>query len=169
MIQVHAGDKPYDIIFAGLQSVDGDTAHVPAQVAERLKCNQATYVEKVELMDKGVKVQRLIERGTQLLYIPFPALLSVTNTGNVPRGPYLKGAMRARNTALKVYTVDSIGVDPAEVGLNGSPTVVSKVKNVGSSRTLQKFEGSAEHQITSFFTTINEMVTKRENTEETNN
>ena len=58
ILQTHEGDRPYDVIFAGLQSVDGDTAHVPAQVAERLKCNQATYVEKVELYEKGVKVQR---------------------------------------------------------------------------------------------------------------
>ena len=162
LIITHAGDTPYDIIFAGLQSVDGDTAHVPAQVAERLKCNQATYVEKVEVYKKGVKVQRLIERGTQILYLPFPALLSITNTGNTPRGPYLKGAMIARNSELKIYSVDQIGVNPDEVGLNGSPTVVSKVKNVTSTRSLQKFDGSAEHQIKDFFKALEEMVAQKD-------
>lgn len=162
VIMTHAGDKPYDIIFAGLQSVDGDTAHVPAQVAERLHYNQVTYVEKVEHYEQGVKVQRLIERGTQILYVPFPALLSVTNTGNTPRGPYLKGAMIARNTEIKVYSVADIGVDPAEVGLNGSPTVVAKVRNVTSTRELQKFEGSAEQQINSFFKALEEMVAQKE-------
>ena len=162
LIQTHAGDRPYDVIFAGLQSVDGDTAHVPAQVAERLKCNQATYVEKVELYEKGVKVQRLIERGTQILYLPFPCLLSITNTGNTPRGPYLKGAMLARNSKMKIYSVDQIGVNPEEVGLNGSPTVVSKVKNVESTRNLQKFDGTADHQIKSFFNALEEMVAKKD-------
>ena len=162
VIQTHAGDKPYDILFAGLQSVDGDTAHVPGQVAERLKYNQATYVEKVERYKDGVKVQRLIERGTQILYLPFPCLISITNTGNVPRGPYLKGAMIARNSKMIIYSVDQIHVDPAEFGLNGSPTVVSKVKNVESTRNLQKFDGSAEHQIKEFFKALEEMVAHKD-------
>ena len=154
LIKTHSQGKPYDVIFAGLQTVDGDTAHVPAQVAERLKYNQATYVEKVELMDKGLKVQRLVEKGVQILYVPFPVLLSVTNTANTPRGPTLKGSMLARRAEIKTYTISDIGVDPSEVGLNGSPTVVAKVKNVTSTRTLKKYEGNAKHQVEEFFTSL---------------
>jgi electron transfer flavoprotein beta subunit len=161
LILTHGNGKLYDVIFAGLQTVDGDTAHVPAQVAERLNYNQATYTEKVEILENGLKVQRLVERGTQILYVPFPAVLSVTNTANTPRGPYLKGAMLARRAEIKVYSVDDIGVDPSEVGLNGSPTVVAKVKNVKSTRILKKFEGDAESQVRAFFESINELVEQK--------
>jgi len=167
LIETHAKGKKYDILFAGLQTVDGDTAHVPAQIAERLGYNQATYVEKVELMEGGVKVQRLVERGTQILFVPFPALLSVTNTANTPRGPYLKGAMIAKTSEIKVYTIDEIGVKPEEVGLNGSPTVVAKVKNVTSTRTLQKFDGSAENQVNELFNTLEVLVHQKESSKET--
>ena len=63
---------------------------------------------------------------------------------------------------MKIYTVDLIGVNPEEVGLNGSPTVVSKVKNVESTRNLQKFDGTADHQIKSFFNALEEMVAKKD-------
>lgn len=157
-IETHANGKQFDVIFAGLQTVDGDTAHVPAQVAERLKYDQVTYVEKVIPVEKGLEVQRLIEQGTQKLFVPFPALLSVTNTANTPRGPYLKGSMLAKNAEIKYYTVEDIGVDPSEVGLNGSPTVVSKVKNVQSDRTLEKFGG--DNQVEEFFNALSTMQEK---------
>ena len=152
LLNVHGVN--FDIIFAGLQTIDGDTAHVPSQVAERMTFNQATYVEFIEpsKMDgiDGVKVRRLIERGYQNLFIPYPAILSITNTANVPRGPYLKGAMLAKNTEIKIYNVEHLGYEANEVGLAGSPTVVAKVKVVKSTRILQKFEGAAEEQTKSF-------------------
>ena len=154
LIQTHANGRPYDVIFAGLQTVDGDTAHVPAQVAERLSYNQATYVEKVELMDKGLKVDRLVENGTQSLYVPFPTVISVTNTANTPRGPYLKGSMLARSADIKTYGIDDIGVNAEDVGLSGSPTVVSKVKIVKSERVLQKYDGHVGHQVSEFFKSL---------------
>ena len=111
LIQTHSNGKPYDVIFAGLQTVDGDTAHVPAQVAERLSYNQATYAQKVEFMDNGLKVERLVENGTQTLFVPFPTMVSVTNTANTPRGPNLKGSMIAKQAEIKVYSIDDIGID----------------------------------------------------------
>lgn len=165
LIETHAKGKPYDIIFAGLQTIDGDTAHVPAQVAERLSYNQATYTEKVEFKDNGVQVQRLIEKGSQMIFVPFPALLSVTNTANTPRGPYLKGAMLAKQAEIKMYSIADLDLDPSEVGLNGSPTVVAKVRNVKSSRVLRKFEGSSKSQVDAFFEAINTTTQENEGME----
>ena len=110
-----------------------------------------------------MKVQRLIEKGSKLIFVPFPALLSVTNTANTPRGPYLKGAMLAKQAEIKIFSIADLGLDPTEVGLNGSPTVVAKVRNVKSSRVLKKFEGHAETQVQAFFDAL---ITPQENEEE---
>jgi len=150
LLEVH-GTK-FDIIFAGLQTVDGDTAHVPSQVAERMGYNQATYVEHIEPIENGVKVRRLIERGYQYLSIPYPAMISITNTANIPRGPYLKGLMLAKHAKAKIYNVtEHLGYEADEVGLAGSPTVVAKVKKVISTRVLKKIIGTTEEQVQEFF------------------
>lgn len=157
-----------DLLFAGLQTVDGDTAHVGPQVAERLGFNQATYVALVKgVKNNAITVRRLIEGGTQTLELPLPAMLSVTNTANTPRGPYLRGAMIAKRVNMKVYSLDDTGVDAGEVGLNGSPTVVSKVKNVTSTRTLTKFDGKAADQISGFVKASQEMTAAEAAGEET--
>jgi electron transfer flavoprotein beta subunit len=156
LIEVHE-PASYDILYAGLQTIDGDTAHVGPQVAERLGYNQATYVTNVEFMDGGVKIRRLIEKGFQHLFIPYPAMLSVTNTANTPRGPYLKGAMLAKQAQIKIYSVDDLGFKKDDVGAKGSPTVVAKVKNVKSSRELQKYEGSAKEQVESFLKAVKKL------------
>ena len=70
--------------------------------------------------------------------------------------------MLDRKAEIKIYGVDQIGIDPADVGLNGSPTVVSKVKNVKSSRVLQKFDGTPEHMMKSFFQALEEMVNRKD-------
>ena len=167
LLEIHGTE--FDIIFAGLQTIDGDTAHVPSQVAERLGFNQATYVEYIEPIEidgtNGVKVRRLIERGFQYLFVPFPTVLSITNTANVPRGPYLKGAMSAKKAEIKIYTVDDLGYNSDEIGLAGSPTVVAKVKVVKSTRKLQKFEGTAEVQVKSFLETSTQQLANNSNLE----
>ncbi|OLS22725.1 MAG: Acryloyl-CoA reductase electron transfer subunit gamma [Candidatus Heimdallarchaeota archaeon LC_3] len=134
----------FDVLFAGLQTVDGDTAHVPAQIAERLKFNQVTYVEKLEyLEDKNtLKVRRMIEKGYMELEVPFPTVLTVTNVANIPRGPKLSGLMKATGSKLdkmkmvqlNIKSISDLDLKPEEVGLNGSPTVVAKVRVVQSSR-----------------------------------
>ena len=143
----------FDVFFAGLQTVDGDTAHVPAQVAERLGYNQITYVEKVEYIsqEKALKVQRIIERGYMVVKTPFPVMLSVTNVANVPRGPSLAGLMKARGSKLDQYNkvslivknAEFLGYNADEIGLAGSPTVVATIKNVEETRPPIKFASGA--------------------------
>ncbi|MHA1990768.1 MAG: electron transfer flavoprotein subunit beta/FixA family protein [Candidatus Hodarchaeales archaeon] len=134
----------FDVLLAGLQTVDGDTAHVPAQVAERLNFNQVTYVEKIDyLPEKNVlKVRRIIEKGYMILEVPFPTVLTITNVANIPRGPTLTGLMKAKGSKverikqveLNVRNIEQINLLPEDAGLNGSPTVVSKVRVVEATR-----------------------------------
>ncbi|NUQ24315.1 MAG: electron transfer flavoprotein subunit alpha [Saprospiraceae bacterium] len=122
------------IIFAGRQTSDGDTAHVPSQVGENLDIPQATFVEEVDYHGDYVEVVRMIEGGHQRLRLPVPCIISVAPTAIHARRPSLSDAIRAREAQIETYTLDDIGLAPAEVGLGGSPTLVSKVVNIKRSR-----------------------------------
>jgi electron transfer flavoprotein alpha subunit len=123
------------IIFAGRQTSDGDTAHVPSQVAENLGIPQATFVESAKADDSGnIIAQRIIEGGYQVLKLPMPCLISLTPTGIPPRKPSLSGAIKARNLEIKTFGIDDIGLGTEKIGINGSPTIVVKVIEIVSER-----------------------------------
>jgi electron transfer flavoprotein alpha subunit len=123
------------IILAGRQTSDGDTAHVPSQVAERIGIPQATFVESVKADNKGnVIVKRIIEGGYQMLKLPLPCVISLTPTGIPPRKPSLSGAVKARNLKITTLGIADIGLGTEKIGLNGSPTIVVKVVNIVSER-----------------------------------
>ena len=123
------------IILAGRQTSDGDTAHVPSQVAENMGIPQATFVERIKDDGHGkVLVKRIIEGGYQMMKLPLPCLISLTPTGIPPRKPSLSGAIKARNIAITTFGIDQIGLGTEKIGINGSPTIVSKVVNIVSER-----------------------------------
>src|SRR3989344_5315092 len=84
------------IIFAGRQTTDGDTAHVPSQVAENLGIPQATFVEDVEYHGNYLKIRRVIEGGHQTIKVPIPCIVSVAPTSIPSRRPTLIGAIKAK-------------------------------------------------------------------------
>ena len=123
------------IILAGRQTSDGDTAHVPSQVAENIGIPQATFVERVTADKKGnVVAKRIIEGGYQMLQLPMPCAVSLTPTGVPPRKPSLSGAIKARNANITVFGIDDIGLGTEKIGLSGSPTIVAAVQNIVSER-----------------------------------
>jgi len=123
------------IILAGRQTSDGDTAHVPSQVAENIGIPQATFVESVKSDGIGnVIAKRIIEGGYQILKLPLPCVISLTPTGIPPRKPSLSGAIKARKLEIKTFGIDDIGLGTEKIGINGSPTIVVKVVNIISER-----------------------------------
>ena len=122
------------IIVAGRQTSDGDTAHVPSQVAQNLDIPQATFIENVEFKDEHVIARRIIEGGYQILKLPKPCTLSLTPTGIPPRRPSLLGAVKARDAKITVLSVSDINLSDEKIGLSGSPTIVAKVVNIKSER-----------------------------------
>ena len=123
------------IILAGRQTSDGDTAHVPSQVAENIGIPQATFVESVKADGEGnVIAKRIIEGGYQMMKLPMPCAISLTPTGIPPRKPSLIGAIKARNTKITVFGIDDIGLGTEKIGLTGSPTIVANVMNIVSER-----------------------------------
>jgi electron transfer flavoprotein alpha subunit len=127
--------KDHFIILAGRQTSDGDTAHVPSQVAENIGIPQATFVESLKSDGNGnVIAKRIIEGGYQMLKLPIPCVISLTPTGIPPRKPSLSGAIRARSLNITTFGINDIGLGTEKIGLNGSPTIVVKVVNIVSER-----------------------------------
>jgi electron transfer flavoprotein alpha subunit len=136
------------VIFAGRQTSDGDTAHVPSQVAENLEIPQAAFVERVTLGKNGkMNAKRIIEGGFQMLELPVPCVISCTPTGIALRKPSLIGAIKARNTIVTVLGIDDIGLGAEKIGLNGSPTIVANVVDIVSERPpVMMCEGATEKE-----------------------
>jgi electron transfer flavoprotein alpha subunit len=123
------------IILAGRQTSDGDTAHVPSQVAESIGIPQATFVESVKMDGSGyVAAKRIIEGGYQMMRLPIPCVISLTPTGIPPRKPSLSGAIKARNLKITTFGITDIGLGTEKIGIDGSPTIVAKVVNIVSER-----------------------------------
>ncbi len=122
------------VIVAGRQTSDGDTAHVPSQVAENMDIPQATFIESVKSEDGYIIAKRIIEGGYQMMKVPMPCMLSITPTGIAPRKPSLAGAIRARESKITTFNIDDIGLSDEKIGLSGSPTIVAKVVSIKSDR-----------------------------------
>lgn len=116
----------YDIIFAGRQAIDGDTAQVGPQIAEKLGIPQVTYVKNFELQDQSAVVERSLEDGYEKLKVKLPCVLTAIKELNVPRYMSVRGILRAAKTEVKVWNAADIGVDVKTVGLKASPTNVFK-------------------------------------------
>ena len=85
----HIGD--YDLVFCGRQAIDGDTAQVGPQVAEKLGLPQITYAETIQSLQEGeITVQRAFPRGKETVKCALPCLLTVVSTANRPRPPSVR-------------------------------------------------------------------------------
>ena len=144
------------VILAGRQTSDGDTAHVPSQVAENLGIPQATFVERVQADDNGnIIARRMIEGGFQMMQLPMPCVISFTPTGIGPRKPSLVGAIKARNAQIHVLNVEDIHLATDKIGLAGSPTIVYAIQDIVSDRPpVMMAEGQGEKQL------VNDFITK---------
>lgn len=117
----------YDIVLAGRQAIDGDTAQVGPQIAEQLDLPQITYVEKVEFDgDKKLTVYRNVEEGHEILEVELPCMLTFLASAYEPRYMNVADIMTAYDKEIITLTADSFEVDETRLGLKGSPTRVRK-------------------------------------------
>ncbi len=116
----------YDIIFAGRQAIDGDTAQVGPQIAEKLKLPQVTYVKEFPIKGNEVTVKRALENGYEVLKLKTPCVLTAIKELNCPRYMSVRGIYKAAGFDIKVWNAADIGVDLTKVGLEASPTNVYK-------------------------------------------
>jgi electron transfer flavoprotein beta subunit len=111
----------YDVVLCGRQAIDGDTAQVGPQLAEKLNIPQITYVEKlIELKDRTVTVQRNIGNGWQKIKAQLPVLLTVTADANEPRVAAAKKMMKFKTAMTPAQVEQNIktenpGASPDEI------------------------------------------------------
>ena len=143
----------YDIILGGRQAIDGDTAQVGPQVAEKLGLPQVTYAESVNVEDGKAIVKRRLEAGVETVECPLPLVVTVNGSADAcrPRNARLiqkyKYAVTPSEKAtlaedklklveardflnLKEWGAAEINADLEQCGLAGSPTKVKNVVNV---------------------------------------
>ncbi|MGQ9504522.1 MAG: electron transfer flavoprotein subunit beta/FixA family protein [Thermogutta sp.] len=91
----------YDIVLCGRQAIDGDTAQVGPQIAEKLGLPQVTYLEQlVEIADGRARVRRNIGRGWEIVDVNLPALFTVISTANEPRPQAARRVMRFKRARV---------------------------------------------------------------------
>ena len=144
----------YDLIITGRQAIDGDTAQVGPQVAEKLGLPQVTYAEDIlECTEEKLVIKRRLERGIEVVECPWPCVVTVNgsaapcrprNARNVMKYKYARAAQEMQDADedyisllnerpyLKIteWSVNDIKCEPQELGLSGSPTKVKTIENV---------------------------------------
>jgi electron transfer flavoprotein beta subunit len=143
-----------DLIIAGRQAIDGDTAQVGPQVAEKLKMLQVTYVEEVkELKNNSIVLKRRLDRGVETVKCSLPLVITVNGSAPDCRARNAKLLMQFKHAKtvtelqkenedyttlyhdrpdlnIPEWTVNDIDTDPEQLGLTGSPTKVKTIENV---------------------------------------
>jgi electron transfer flavoprotein beta subunit len=146
--------SPFDIVIAGRQAIDGDTAQVGPQVAEKLGIPQVTYAEEItEVKNKTISVKRRLERGVETVVATLPVLLTVHSSAPDCRARNAKYIMKYKHAKsvselqeasedylqlqkdrpyliIEEWSVEDIQADDVFLGLSGSPTKVKKIENV---------------------------------------
>ncbi len=160
-----------DMIIAGRQAIDGDTAQVGPQVAEKLGWPQVTYAEEIlEISKEKAVVRRRLERGVETVSSPLPLLITVTATAAACRPRHAKNIMRYKHAAtatelagaehagayvIPEWGFNEIGGEESGYGMAGSPTKVKKVENIILQAKESKVLGSSYAEID---TLVNELL-----------
>ncbi|MET1128441.1 MAG: electron transfer flavoprotein subunit beta/FixA family protein [Thermoproteota archaeon] len=120
-----------DIVFFGQETIDSSTAHIPAQVASWLDWTYVYYVEEVEKIDASSRtmiVRRKLEDRREWYEVELPAVIGVAMHSNPPRPVSLANKLRTRlEKPIQVWSNDYMQLDRRCIGLQGSPTIVTKV------------------------------------------
>lgn len=115
----------YDLIIAGRQAIDGDTAQVGPQTAERLGIPQVTYVDEIKAVNGDtITVKKALEDCEQINEAKLPVVLTTLSGMNNPRYMNCNDIVDSMNKEVTVWTFDDLGIDESKVGLAGSPTKV---------------------------------------------
>ena len=142
-----------DLVIGGRQAIDGDTAQVGPQVAQKLGLNQVTYVEEILSVEDGAAtVRRLIDGGVETVKVPLPAVLTINGSAAPCRPQNSRLVMKYKYATcpaerpaddhraslyeerpyltLNQWSVADVDGDPSQCGLSGSPTKVKGVVNI---------------------------------------
>ena len=120
----------YDLIITGRQAIDGDTAQVGPQIAEKLHLPQVTYAADIKKDGDTITVQRMLEDGYMTIKVQTPCLLTCIKELNNPRYMSIGGILSTYSKPLTTLGYEDLKdhplIDATTIGLKGSPTNIFK-------------------------------------------
>ena len=120
------GVEKDDIVMCGRQAIDGDTAQVGPQIAEKLGLPQISYAAEIKKDGDTVTVQRMLEDGYMTIKVKTPCLVTCIKELNEPRYMSVGGIFEAYAKPMEVFDYNALKddplIDPSTIGLQGSPT-----------------------------------------------
>ena len=142
-----------DLVIGGRQAIDGDTAQVGPQVAQKLGLNQVTYAEEILKIEKGkATIRRMIDGGVEVVEAPLPLVVTVNGSAAECRPANAKLVMKYKYAAcplevaeddnrkalraerpylnLTQWSVADVDGDPSQCGMSGSPIKVKEVQSI---------------------------------------
>ncbi|MCD8100817.1 MAG: electron transfer flavoprotein subunit beta/FixA family protein [Oscillospiraceae bacterium] len=151
----HYGLDDDDIIFCGRQAIDGDTAQVGPQIAEKLHIPQISYAADVAVDGRKVTVKRMLEDGYMMIETKAPCLITCIKELNTPRYMSVKGILEFDQKPYYVYDYNELKdeplIDPDTIGLKGSPTNVYKSFTPPQKGVGRMLEGSGKETVDELF------------------
>ncbi len=124
------GVGPEDIVFCGRQAIDGDTAQVGPQIAEKLHLPQISYAAEIHKDGNKLTVKRMLEDGFMMLRVETPCLITCIKELNQPRYMNMRGIFECFDKEVEIFDYEALKDDPLieadTIGLKGSPTNVFK-------------------------------------------
>ena len=169
--------KP-DLIFCGVQAIDGDTAQVGPQIAEKLQLPQITYSEELEAIDtQKIRIKRRLEHGVETVEAALPALVTVHSSAAPCRSRNAKLLMKYKHARtaselqdetrdyaeiykkrpdllIEEWSVDTVQADAEHLGLTGSPTKVKKIDSVVLTQKESKVFSAADSDVEQLVTEL---------------
>ncbi|MFH1524630.1 MAG: electron transfer flavoprotein subunit beta/FixA family protein [Chloroflexota bacterium] len=101
-----------DLVLCGRQAADWDQGQVGCGIAEILGLPYVSIVSNVEMIDNALRVHSLVEDGYEIMEVPLPAVLTITNEINQPRLTTVAGVLRTATIKIPVWSIEDIGADP---------------------------------------------------------
>lgn len=155
-----------DLVFSGRQAIDGDTAQVGPQVAEKLELAQITYAEElVSMTENEIVIKRRLDRGVETVKTSFPVLVTVHGNAKDCRPRHAKRVIMYKNACsiseglqpiansqrpmvkIEEWNADDINPDFSRLGMSGSPTKVKSIENVVLTSKENKIINNSESEI----------------------
>jgi electron transfer flavoprotein beta subunit len=119
---------PYDLIICGERATDGETGQVGPGIAAYLDLPLATYVSQIiEAGDDFLRLQRMVEWGSEIIWSSLPMVLAVLKDVGTPRLGTVRNKLQASKAEIPIWGPDEIGAREDWIGLRGSPTRVVKI------------------------------------------
>ena len=124
------GVEKDDIVMCGRQAIDGDTAQVGPQIAEKLHLPQVTYAADIQKDGDTITVKRMLEDGYMTIKVKTPCLITCIKELNTPRYMSVPGIFECYSKPYEVFGYETLKddplIDPTTIGLKGSPTNIFK-------------------------------------------